>query len=107
MGKNNNNKHSLEKHVYIAISRLSTCLAIWQWGFKIVDAEPTYTIYQYHLFYTKHRAQTLVKIDNINIISEASFLVSSIARILYIYIYIYLFQAVCRAVNVLNVSTCI
>ena len=25
----------------------------------------------------------------------------------YIYIYIYMFQAVCRAVNVLNVSTCI
>ena len=37
------------------------------------------------------------------IASEASFLVSSMARIFYIY----LFQAVRRAVNVLNVSTCI
>ena len=39
------------------------------------------------------------------IASEASFLVCSMARIFYIYICI--FQAVRRAVNVLNVSTCI
>ena len=44
--------------------------------------------------------------------SEASFLVCSMARIFTIYIYshIYIgiiFQAVRRAVNVLNVSTCI
>ena len=45
------------------------------------------------------------------IASEASFLLSSIIRIFYIYNYIYnnknMFQAVRRAVNVLNVSTCI
>ena len=39
------------------------------------------------------------------IASEASFLVCSMARIFYIYLCI--FQAVRRAVNVLNVSTCI
>ena len=38
------------------------------------------------------------------IASEASFLVCSMARI-FLYIYIYIFQAVRRAVNVLNVST--
>ena len=38
------------------------------------------------------------------IASEASFLVRSMARIS---LYIYMFQAVRRAVNVLNVSTCI
>ena len=41
------------------------------------------------------------------IASEAIFLVSSMSQIFYIYIYIYIFQAVRRAVNVLNVSTCI
>ena len=43
------------------------------------------------------------------IASEASFLVCSMARIfsIYIYIYVYIFQAVRRAVNVLNVCTCI
>ena len=44
------------------------------------------------------------------IASEASFLVCSMAQIfsLYIYmLYICVFQAVRRAVNVLNVSTCI
>ena len=41
------------------------------------------------------------------IASEASFLVSSMARIFSLSIYIYMFQAVRRAVNVLNVSTCI
>ena len=40
------------------------------------------------------------------IASEASFLVSSMAQIFSLSIYIYIFQAVCRSVNVLNVSTC-
>ena len=44
------------------------------------------------------------------IASEASFLVCSMRGFsiyIYIYIYVYIFQAVRRAVNVLNVSTCI
>ena len=57
-GEKTKNKHNLEKHVYIATSRLSTCLEIWQWGFKIVDAEPTYTIYPYETFAVLHKAQS-------------------------------------------------
>ena len=47
--------------------------------------------------------------DSEIIAREASFLVSSMARIfsLSLSIYIFLFQAVRRAVNVLNVSMCI
>ena len=43
------------------------------------------------------------------IASETSFLVCSMARIfaIYTHVRIYIFQAVHRAVNVLNVSTCI
>ena len=49
---------------------------------------------------------------SIIIASEASFLVCSMRGFsiyiyIYIYIYVYIFQAVRRAVNVLNVSTCI
>ena len=57
-----------------------------------------------------HRAEfyCTVNIYIYIIVSEASFLVCSMARIFYIYIYMYgIFQAVRRAVNILNVSTCI
>ena len=41
------------------------------------------------------------------IVSEARFLVCSMARIFYIYSIFVYFQAIRRAVNVLNVSKCI
>ena len=55
------------------------------------------------------QAPPLVLLKAVCSCDEASFLVCSMARIFYIYIYIYYFfsPAVRRAINVLNVSTCI
>ena len=59
-----------------------------------------------HTYIHTHRTTTVTLAAHVRrgliIASEASFLVSSMARIfyIYIYIYIYLFQTVRRAVNV-------
>ena len=65
--------------------------------------------YYYYYHYYSYYIIIIIVIIIITIIiiaSEASFLVCSM-RGFSIYIYVYIFQAVRRAVNVLNVSTCI
>ena len=63
------------------------------------------TVYVY-TGYASSPAPLIGVFHNTLIASEASFLVCSM-RGFSIYMFIYIFQAVRRAVNVLNVSTCI
>ena len=60
----------------------------------------------------KEKMSNEYQVSKVIIANEVSFLVCSMAQFFsrYIYIYIekiYMFQAVHRAINVLNVSTCI